>query len=319
MRVCVTGAAGRLAAPLLRRLAAEPEITGITGIDRRPPPDETRGLNGLRWIRHDLREPLPPEPLLGHEALVHLAFVLMGGGLGWRRHDRQLVRRINVDGTRRLIEAAWDAGVSRYLFVSSAAVYGPWPDTPQPVTETAPLRPRPGFGYAEDKAAVERWLAAFSADHPEASVVRLRPHAILGPRAHPLLRGLATAGWYPASADPAPRFQCVDEDDVVEAIGLALKHPEVSGAFNLAADPPFTLRELAHWGHPRPRPIPTGLVQRLHPLAWWLHPGAGDPGWTRGLRDSLVVDRTRAAHALGWQPRRDTRECIRRLTDPDPA
>ena len=53
--------------------------------------------------------------------------------------------RPNLVALRRVLEAAARAGVSSLVHVSSATVYGAWPDNPVPLPEDAALRPNPGF------------------------------------------------------------------------------------------------------------------------------------------------------------------------------
>ena len=59
--------------------------------------------------------------------------------------DEALFTRVNVDGTRRVLDAASRAGVRKVVRPSSAAVYGAWANNPVPLTEDAPLRPSPGY------------------------------------------------------------------------------------------------------------------------------------------------------------------------------
>lgn len=309
MRVVVTGAAGRLAAVLLPRLLEDPRIEQVVGIDRRPLALQHAKLAPMRA---DVRTPGLTSALRGADALVHMAFVLMGGGLGRERHDRALVREINVEGSRRVFECAAAAGVPRLLFLSSAAVYGAWPDNPPLITEAAPLRPNPGFAYGEDKAAVEHWLDGFTFAHPGLAVLRLRPHAILGPHAHPFLRLLLRQPFYPAVPGPAPLTQCLWETDVAEAIALALDRGG-PGAYNLAAQPALSLRDmLARRGRWRIA-LPLPLAAALHRLAWRLTPAVGEPGWVGAMRHSLALDTTRARTELGWQPRYALEDCLARL------
>jgi len=306
VNVLLTGAAGRLARVVLPRLLADPRISRIYGVDLNPIPIEHERLTG---VQADIRDAQCLELLDRCDVLIHMAFVLMGGGLGRARHDRAAVRSMNVSGSQLLMEAAVEAGVERIVFVSSAAVYGTWPDLPDPVPEHQPLRPLPGFAYGEDKAAVEAWLDDLEATHPYLHLIRLRPHAILGPNAHPMLNRLLHQPLVPALARPLPRTQCVWEDDVAEAIYLSL-HSVARGAFNLAADPPMSLREMIRLNRRFTLPLPLGLLSGLHRLVWRFTPTVGEPGWVSGLRHSLVLDTRRAWDELGWQARRDTASCV---------
>jgi nucleoside-diphosphate-sugar epimerase len=302
----VTGAAGHLARALIPRLLADPGVEAVVGIDRC-----IGSLRDPRLTQHrmDIRDPRLAERLAGADALVHLAFVLMGGGLGRARHDREVVRASNVEGAQRVFEAARAAGVARAVFLSSVAVYGAWPGNPDPIPEHQPLRPNPGFAYAEDKAAVEAWLDRFEAEHEPPVVVRLRAHAILGPHAHPLLRGIARLPLCPRIEGRQPRTQCLWEEDAVTAVIAALRRGG-PGAYNLAAGPAMSLCALHRANGRRPMPVSLRTLERLHALAWRITPLAGDPGWVQGLRHDLVVDCTRARRELGWVPGRTSVECF---------
>lgn len=307
MKVLVTGAAGRLARVLIPRLLADTQITAVHGVDLNPLPFTDPRLFPMRA---DFRDPACIELLEQADVLIHMAFVLMGGGLGRARHDRATVRAVNVQGSRHLLGSAVRAGVQRLVFVSSAAVYGTWPDLPVPVPEDTPLRPLPGFAYAQDKAAVENWLDALEAEAPHLHVIRLRPHAIVGPHAHPVLTRMLRQPLIPALGSSRPLLQCVWEDDVAEAIQLSIRSA-ARGAFNLATDPPMTLKAMIRENRRFTIPLPLSWLAAGHRVAWWLTPAAGEPGWVAGLRQSLVLDTRRAREELGWRPRRDTRQCVK--------
>lgn len=83
----------------------------------------------------------------------------------------QLFEAVNVEGTRKLLVAAQRAGVRRFVFVSSSAVYGPTPDALP--DEDAPLRPTNHYG--KSKVAAE---ALVRAAHMEWVIVR--PATIFG-------------------------------------------------------------------------------------------------------------------------------------------
>lgn len=306
MKVVITGSAGRLAQVLIPQLAASPETEQIIGIDRR---SRTYPTPVFRGVKSDVRSDELAGLMRGAEAAVHLAFVLMGGGLGYRRHQRTRVRDINLGGTRNVARAAVRAGVRRLIFVSSVAAYGAWPDNPPLIGEDQPLRPNPGFGYAEDKAAAEHWLQDFARAHPDLEILRLRLHAVIGPGSQPLLRFLLRQPFYPATGQPRPLTQCVCEQDAAAAIACALQRG-TPAAYNIATQPPLSFYDMVGLSNRLRIPFPVGIADRLHRLAWRLTPAVGEPGWIAGLRYSLAVDTTRARHELGWTPRLDTHACI---------
>ena len=94
--------------------------------------------------------------------------------------------RVNVEGTRRVLDAAAAVGITKVVRVSSATVYGAWANNPVPLTEDAALRPNPGFSPAVQAAEVERLLAEWRGDHPGVVVTTLRTAPVLGPGAERL-------------------------------------------------------------------------------------------------------------------------------------
>lgn len=311
MKVLITGSASHLARVVLPVLCARADIDEVIGIDLRP-----SDFTHPHYREHhlDIRDARLGTHLAGMDALVHMAFVVMPGTLGRARHDRALIRDINLHGSAQVFTQARHAGVAHCVHLSSAVVYGAWSDNPPLLDEHAPRRAMPGFIYAEDKVAVEDWLDAFEAQANTPRIVRLRPHVILGPHAQPLLRALLRQPFYPRLPNPQPLSQCVWEDDVAEAISLALDHPH-SGIFNIAADPALSFRDMQRARHALSLPLPFSLARTLHRMLWRISGFAGEPAWFEGLRHTLAVDCRQARHVLGWRARRDTHACLRTLDD----
>ena len=76
-----------------------------------------------------------------------------------------LFRRVNVEGTRNVVEAAERAGVRRVIYVSAAAVVMGRPEPMRDVTEDMPLHKMPFAPYATSKAEAEE--VPEEADAPE--------------------------------------------------------------------------------------------------------------------------------------------------------
>ena len=292
MHVVVTGAGGRLARALLPVLLADPAVGRVTGIDRAPIASAHRKLVALRA---DIAEPRAHAALRGADALVNLAFVVLRG-----RMPLAAMRATNVEATKALLGAAADAGVKIVVHLSSAAVYGNGAN----LTEAAPLAPLPGFQYAQHKAEVDAWIAHAL---PHASV--LRPTIVLGPHAHPLLVTLLDLPFYVRVPEPQPRLSLVHEDDVAQAVRLALA-PGTSGPFNLAAQHGIAMRDLVRARHARTAGISPRLARVALATTWRLTGFGGEPGWIDGARAPLTLDCTRARQRLGWQPRYDDCESI---------
>ena len=309
MRIFVTGAAAHLARPLLPALCQCDWVSAVCGVDLK-----ASGFAHSKYTEHicDVRDPRLARLMLGHDAVIHLAFVVLRSHLGTQRKNRALVHDINVNGSIAVFESAALQGITRIVHISSAAVYGAWPSNTVLATETQARRSMPGFSYSQDKNAVEDWLDAFELRYPHTYVTRLRPHVILGAHAQAFLRLLLAQPFYPYFRAPLPLTQCVWEEDVVAAM-LAVLQRDVRGAFNLAAEPALPFRDLLRLTHRYTFPLPFTALRWLHRAAWTVSGAGEEPGWMDGMRYSLAVDCARAKSELDWMPRYSTQACVTKM------
>lgn len=205
---------------------------------------------------------------------------------------------VDVERTRALLRSAGSA--RRVVYVSSAMVYGAWPNNPVPLTEDAPMRPNPGFDYATAKAESERLAVEWRESNPDARLAVLRPVTVLGGEDDPLthlLRDVLPSG----VADPIPPVQYLHGDDLAEAVALACT-AELDGVFNVAPDGWMSEEEAKALsaGPVRVR-LPRPLQPLLGPdvpsdvLPYLVHP------WV------VANDRLRAQ---GWRPRYSSEEAF---------
>ncbi len=305
--VAITGVSGLIGQHVLPLLDPDPDIERIVGLDVREP---ARRCRRFEFHRVDLAS-TELKPLLdGVDVVVHLA--------SWPDSiaDEALMTRVNVDATRRLLEAAAAAGVQRIVRVSTAAVYGAWPNNPVPLTEDAPLRPNPEFLPAVHAAEVERMLGEWRDEHPGAvvTVLRLAPvmSAALDRRQLParLVAGRPALRIRGA----APPVQVTHVDDAASAVALAVRTP-LPGAYNVASDswlsPEGALELMPRRFFPA---LPTRLVTALLRRAWSLGIGDVPPSIVPYVVHSWVVanDRLRAA---GWAPSHTNEDTILETSD----
>ncbi|AUX25856.1 epimerase [Sorangium cellulosum] len=173
MRVLVTGASGFLGSHVAEQLVQQGH--GVVALVRRS--SNTRFLASLRGVElvygavedaESVRRAVVDTE--GVDAIVHSA------GLVKARDEAEFFR-VNVEGTRNMLEAAKAApSVKRFVFVSSLAAIGPSADG-RPVAPDA--RPSPVTRYGRSKLEAERLVLAEKDALP---VVVLRPPMIYGPR-----------------------------------------------------------------------------------------------------------------------------------------
>ena len=176
------------------------------------------------------------------ECLVHLAFS--------EDSDQR-----NLIG---LLELATEAEISRLVVVSSAMVYGAWPNNSIPLSEDAAVRPNPESTFAVHQADAERTALEWADLNPDRQVTILRPTAVASPNASGLIGEalLAAAPIRTRRDDPPQQF--VHLDDLATAVATVVQLDD-SGVFNVAPDGWLTAREVKDLVGARPTirlPIP---------------------------------------------------------------
>ena len=289
--IAVTGVAGLMAQRLLPHLDAMEGVERVVGLDVREP---ARRMRRFEFHRVDVAS-IDLVPILeGVDTIVHLAGVAEGSA------ETALQAHLNVEGTRRVLEAAAEVGVRRFVHTSSAAVYGAWPNNPLPITEAAPLRPNPGYLPAVHDAEKERRTAEWCDRHPAASATTLRLAPVVGPGAHGVFARTAL-GRPPISVRGGSRpIQVVHVDDAVSALALVLAK-DVDGAFNVAADGWISDADVRRIiGHGSPA-LPGELARRVLNALWSSGIGDAPPDVLPYLVHPWVVANDRL-RAIGWVP-----------------
>jgi nucleoside-diphosphate-sugar epimerase len=315
MHVVVTGATGNVGTALVQALLDDPAVARITGIARRTPAMRPERVT---WVAADVAEDDLVPAMRGADAVVHLAWAIQPS------HDRETLRRVNVDGSARVFDATVRAGVPALVHASSVGAYAEGPKD-EPVDESWPTDGTPSSFYAVDKAEAERILDGVEAANPSLRVVRMRPGLIFSRRAASGIarlflgelfpRALVRPARIPLVPDmPRLRFQAVHSDDVADAYRRAL-HADVRGAFNVAADPVLDPPVLAAALGARRLPVPPRVARAVVDATWRARLQPTPAGWLDMALAVPVMSCVRAAAALGWTPRRSSVEALLELLE----
>jgi UDP-glucose 4-epimerase len=316
VKVVVLGASGNAGTALLRALEAEPDVDEVVAVARRPPQQWRSGK--AVWRSLDVASD-PLEPVLaGAHAVVHLAWLIQPS------RDRAKTRAVNVDGSRRVMDAVARANVPALVYASSVGAYSRGPKD-RLVGESWPTGGVPSSFYSRDKAEVERLLDAFEREHPEVRVVRLRPGLIFQRGAASEIRRLfagpflpsrlVTPKWIPVvPRHPRLRFQAVHADDVADAYRRAIVG-DARGAFNVAAEPVLDGEALGRLLDARPVAVPAPVLHGGAAAAFHLRLTPTPPGWVDMALAVPLMDAARAREVLGWAPRRDAGDALLELLE----
>ena len=314
MRIVVIGASGNIGTSVLQALVQDPEVSEVIGIARRAAPPAPK----VEWRERDVTTDDLRRDLEGADAVVCLHWAIQPS------RDIETLRAINLDGNRRVFDAAAAAGVPALLYSSSVGAYSPGPKD-RAVDERWPTGGIESSFYSRHKAEVERLLDAVEAANADMRVVRMRPALVFKREAASEIRRLFAGPFVPSPLlrrsligfvprSPRLRFQAVHSLDVGEAFRLAL-HAPARGAFNLAADPVLDGDELGRVLGARPIPIHTGLLRAAAAATWRLRLQPTPPGWIDLALGVPIMDSSRARRELGWTPRHSAGAALLELLD----
>ena len=180
--VLVTGVSRFLGGHLAARLAADPSIERVIGVDTVPPgPDLRSRMGRAEFIRADIRNPLIAKVIAargrGHGGARRASHPTLGERGGRRRKE------MNVLGTMQLLAACQKAPtVRRVVLESTTAVYGASPLDPALFDETMTPNDLPTAGYARDATEIEGYLRGFARRRADVSITVLRFASLVGPR-----------------------------------------------------------------------------------------------------------------------------------------
>lgn len=313
-RILVTGATGSVGPSVAAALMAAGHQ--VRTLSRRPAavlPEGVEARQGDVTDQRDVREAVE-----GVDVVLHLAGLLHIAPPYAKPEEYE---KVNVGGTRLVVEEAGRAGVRRVVLFSTIALYGPSAGG----LHTEDSLPAPDTPYGATKLAAERIvLAPRRADGAPLGTV-LRLGAVYGPAVKGNYRRLLEAlsgGFYVAVGKGENRRTLVYEKDAARAAVLAAFHPAAAGrVYNVTDGRLHTLAEIVaaicaalDRRPPRLR-IPLGPARLLAAAA---DAGAALFGQGRPFgrvlekyTEDMAVDGSRIQRELGFAPAYDLLEAWR--------
>lgn len=230
-RILITGAGGNVGRALLAELVGH----AVLATDLHP-------VEGADFERMDVTG-ADPARVIGAfrpEVVVHLASIVTPP----RGSTRAFEWRVDVQGSRNVLEACVAHRVRRLVVTSSGAAYGYHADNPVPLVESDPVRGNVEFPYADHKRQVEEMLAQARVDHPALEQVVLRVGTVLGEGVDNQITALFRRPRLLAVAGSDSPFVFIWTKDLARILSRAATRGP-AGVFNVAGDGAMTVRDLA--------------------------------------------------------------------------
>lgn len=315
MRILVTGATSMIGRATVERLLARGDE--VTTLQR-----SASGLPTIEFNGSILDPEVVDRAVDGQDAVLHLAAKVDLVG-AWEDF-----MSINVEGTSTVLAAAREAGVARFVHVSSPSVahggdpiIGSGADLADPETTRG--------DYATSKAMAER--IALSSTSDEMAVVALRPHLVIGPGDTQLVERIierARQGRLPLIGSGLALIDTTWVDNAADAFVAAIDRAHGLGgrALVVSNGEPRTVHELfaritaaagVEW-KPRSIPAPVAIAGgAVVEQVWDRTSREDDPPMTAFGAEQLSTahwfDQKETREALGWRPKVSLAEGFERL------
>jgi nucleoside-diphosphate-sugar epimerase len=305
MKIFLTGGSGFVGGAIGKRLSSAHQVLALARSERAA---ERITKLGLEPVRGELNE-VSARQLSGVEVVIHAAAKVEAWG---RKAD---FWHANVEGTTQLLAAAREAGVRRFVHISTEqavfsdkAIVNGDESLPYPVNQT--------LLYSSTKSEAEQRVLA--SNSPTFETLALRPRLVWGP-------GDQTIGKAAVEMVRSGRFRWIDQgnvrtsttfiDNFVHAVNLALDRGRGGQVYFITDDTTRTFREflsrlmLAYGVTPPEGSMPSGAARALASIVealWGLFRIQGEPPITRMavaiMSHECTVSIEKARRELGYEP-----------------
>ncbi|MBI4146559.1 SDR family oxidoreductase [Candidatus Woesearchaeota archaeon] len=289
MKILVTGGAGFIGSHLVEALVEQGhQVTVLDNLRSGKQENLAAVKNKITFLNEDINCQELEKAMHGKDAVFHLAAI---ASVPYSVEHPKETHEVNATGTLNVLLAAKKAGVKKFIYTSTAAVYG---DDPQlPKTETSPLKPQ--TPYALTKLAGENYVRLFNTLYGMQTIA-LRFFNVYGPRQDPAspYSGVITKFLNTLNQDKQPNIygdgvqtrDFVYVKDVVQALVAALAK-ETTGVFNIGTGIQASINE---------------LLAHLNELLGKKTPALYTAGQAGDIRHS-VADITAAQKILAYKPK----------------
>jgi UDP-glucose 4-epimerase len=252
-RIIVTGGAGFIGTHLVKKISQKQEVIVIDNLTNKKSYANADLLkdNHIAFYKEDIRNKEKITAIFKDckaQSCVHLAAKI---SVPESLVDPYTTLNVNVTGTLNVIEACARSSVEKFVFASSAAVYGDVKSPP--IAEDIQLKPISPYGAS--KVAAEEIISAYGDLDIFESIITLRLFNIFGAGQSEEYAGVISKFKERISKDLAPvifgdgnqQRDFISVDDVVDAIAIAMDPPKGvnKGTYNIGTGVPTKISDLA--------------------------------------------------------------------------
>lgn len=169
MRILVTGGAGRLGSELIKLITSEGDSAVAFDLPQASW-EAIQGISGVEVFHGDVTNSSHiSEACADVDAVFHLAAILPPNS----EANRDLTMKVNVEGTRKIVETLGLHQNTPMVFASSISTYGITAEEEPPIREDHPLMPH--NNYSESKIEAERLIRYSGVPH---TILRIAPISV---------------------------------------------------------------------------------------------------------------------------------------------
>lgn len=297
-RILITGAAGMVGQGLLDELSGHDVFaTDLRAPDHMP--------ESATYLHMDVTTDEPDKVIarVKPDVIVHLASIVTPPP----KAGRALAYAVDVEGTRKVLNAAIATGVRRLVVTSSGAVYGYHKDNPIPLRESDPLRGNPEFPYSDHKRQVEEMLQDARQQVPDLEQVVLRVGTVLGQGTENQITALFHKPRLLVVSGSDSPFVFIWTRDLARILRRAATDGP-TGIFNVAGDGVLTAADLSKTLAKPILRLPAWALRAGLTVARPLGLSRYGPEQVRFLQYRPVLDNTALKSVFGYTPEKTSAE-----------
>ncbi|MCH2044333.1 MAG: NAD-dependent epimerase/dehydratase family protein [Saprospiraceae bacterium] len=301
-RVLVTGAGGYVGKVAMRYLyenLKNGEIEALVAMDLKLPP-ESKQMEGVHYEAMDICDENLWTILDKYQitTVIHLVAILDSQSC-----PRELQYKIDVLGTKNILDACVKTGARRIIITSSGAAYGYYKDNPKWLKETDRIRGNKVFAYSDHKRLVEEMMVDYKDKHPELEQVILRVSTILGKTTDNLITDLFQKKVVLGVRGHLSPYVFIWDEDVAACLQYSV-FTEKEGAYNLTGDGAIRNSDLAKLLGKPYLSIPAFVLRNALNILHKVNISQYGPEQILFLQYRPVLDNRRIKSEFGFTPRK---------------